>query len=522
MLTLNITRPVTTTPQLIELNIIPSNKVTINTKLIELNLGPVPITTSTASIEPIKLKPIRKYTFPIFLERARLIHGDKYDYSRVTPEHVKSYYSIVPLKCKTCGHEWDPSIGGHINERTGCPSCAGTLPWTFERFLKQVRETHGDKFNYDNVKPEHIKGLKSHIHVICNTCKYEWEPPIGHHIISGTGCPRCYGNVRWTLDTFLERAKTIHGDKFDYSQITTEHIQGQKSKVPLICNTCGLHWNQRISVHINNQNGCPKCFGNFPWNLERLLQRVQEIHGDKYDYSNITDNHVKNLRSRIPIICKTCKYSWNPTINGHIHNRSGCLECAKKVPWNLERVIQKSREVHGDKYDYSRVTPEHVHNYQSLIPIICNRCNHLWEPRIHNHITQKTGCPKCRKSHGELECINFLESRDIEYDMEFRLESIITKRFDFRFEHNGRRFLVEYDGAQHFMYAPYFHADELAFVEKQHVDILKTQKGIEAGYCVIRIDYTQINDVGRHLEAGMNCTGNTYFSTPTMYEYLTI
>ena len=43
---------------------------------------------------------------------------------------------------------------------------------------------------------------------------------------------------KWTLSLFLERSLSIHGNKYDYSDIKEEHINGYKSHVSIKCNTC--------------------------------------------------------------------------------------------------------------------------------------------------------------------------------------------------------------------------------------------------------------------------------------------
>ena len=70
---------------------------------------------------------------------------------------------------------------------------------------------------------------------------------------------------KYTLELFLEKAREIHGDKYDYSQITVDDVKGCKSKVPVICNRCSYSWNPTINDHINSKSGCPDCAGNLPW-----------------------------------------------------------------------------------------------------------------------------------------------------------------------------------------------------------------------------------------------------------------
>jgi len=204
---------------------------------------------------PDSLPKIRKYTLPILLERAHIIHGEKYDYSAITDEDIKGCTSKIPLRCKSCEHRWSPTISDHITKHSGCPKCTG--------------------------------------------------------------------RIRYTLKSFVEKATDIHGDKYDYSAITEDHIKGKNSKVPLKCNLCRYEWSSSISVHIRAKNGCRMCANALPWTLGRFLKRANEIHGDKYDYSMILEKHIRGGKSKVPIICNFCSYSWEPCINNHINSKSG-------------------------------------------------------------------------------------------------------------------------------------------------------------------------------------------------------
>lgn len=61
--------------------------------------------------------------------------------------------------------------------------------------------------------------------------------------------------------------------------------------------------------------------------LTIFLERAMEIHSTKYDYSQITEQHINNLSSNVPIKCNICEYEWSPSINYHINGNNGCPVC---------------------------------------------------------------------------------------------------------------------------------------------------------------------------------------------------
>lgn len=403
-----------------------------------------------------KNKQIAKWTLSLFLERAKVIHGDyRFDYTEITEKHIKGQKSCVPITCIICNYSWTPRITDHINKKSGCLDCAGVAPWTLKRFLQWALEINDEMFDYLKITPEHIKGKDSHVPIKCNTCDYEWEP-------------------------------TIHD-------------------------------------HINHKNGCPDCSGKAPWNLKRFLVRAFGIHGSLYDYSKVTSEHIKNANSNVPLKCNVCNYKWTPSISNHIHRKTGCRNCAKLAPWSVQKLHIRGQEIYGDLYDYSQVISEYIKEKESCIPVRCTKCNYTWYPTIHHHINQRRGCRRCNRSNGELACQCVLNDLRISCDIEYELSSLPRKRYDFKFTHQNKNYIVEYDGIQHFKLVSLFHEDEEGFKEHQSKDIIKSFHAVNSGYYLIRIDYTQINRIKEHITNAfslLNDDVKMYYSSISMYKYI--
>jgi hypothetical protein len=357
--------------------------------------------------------PVRWNSAAIFREKAIEARGIVFDYSLVEDHHVNGVDSEIPIICTICFYYWTPTINNHVNHKRGCPGCSGRAPLTLTRILMKARSIHGDSIDYTLVMEIHIQSAKSKLPLTCNICKYYWEPTINAHTSNRfTGCPDCAGVVPWTLIRFIERGVKIHGLKYNYSLIREHHIVNQKSLVPITCNICSHYWKPTINAHVWGK-GCPECGGTLKWTLARLLSKFLQIHGVKFDYSKITENHIVNQDSRIPIKCNICKYKWEPTISGHVCGK-GCPDCAGNAPWTLERLLIRAFKIHGNRYDYSQVTENHVENCRSLIPIICNNCKESLLPDIDHHINSKRGC-HCffnRGSKAGLDWLKSIEERD--------------------------------------------------------------------------------------------------------------
>ena len=160
---------------------------------------------------------------------------------------------------------------------------------TKEEFIKEARELHGDKYDYSKV--EYIGALKK-VCIICPEHGKFWQEASGH--LKGQGCPKCSGKYIPTIEEWIEKARKVHGDKYDYSKV--KYIDS-KSKVCIICPIHG-GFEQTPHNHLGGQ-GCPTCGKCIP-TKEEWIAEARKVHGDKYDYSKV--DYV-NSRTKVCIIC---------------------------------------------------------------------------------------------------------------------------------------------------------------------------------------------------------------------------
>ena len=100
-----------------------------------------------------------------------------------------------------------------------------------------------------------------------------------------------------TIDEFIEKAKEVHRDKYDYSLVD---YKNNSTKVKIICSEHGV-FNQTPNSHISGSNGCSKCSGKFKITANILKHKAKIIHGSKYDYSLVSE--IKNSTTKIKIVC---------------------------------------------------------------------------------------------------------------------------------------------------------------------------------------------------------------------------
>lgn len=117
---------------------------------------------------------------------------------------------------------------------------------------------------------------------------------------------------------------------------------------------------------------------------EMFINKANKIHNNKYDYSLV---NYKNNQTKIEIVC-LIHGSFNQTPNTHLRG-SNCPKCYGRNKTNNE-IIEEFKQVHVDKYDYSKI------NYiksTNKIDIICP-IHGIFKQTPKSHL-RGSGCNKC-------------------------------------------------------------------------------------------------------------------------------
>ena len=308
---------------------------------------------------------------------------------------------------------------------------------TKEEFIEKAKAVHGDKYDYSKVD---YKNAHTKICIICPEHGEFWQLPMSH-INKKNGCPMCSGNAKLTTETFIEKAKSIHGDEYDYSKV---NYINNRTKVCVICPKHGEFW-VRPGKHLQGQK-CPLCaHQSFSYTTKSFIDKAKEIHGNKYDYSKVT---YKDSHTKICIICPNHGEFWQTPTN-HLRGR-GCPKCkADNQSINnrmtTEDFIKRAKEIHGDKYNYSKVV--YGANIRDKVCIICPDHGEFWQrPKYH---LRGNGCPKCKESHLETEIRVLLEKNNIKYEQGAHFKWLGRQHLDFYLP--DYNIAIECQGEQHFI-----------------------------------------------------------------------
>jgi len=340
--------------------------------------------------------------------------------------------------------------------------------------------------------------------------------------------------------------------KYDYSKFKYSKM---REKCIIICSEHGEFY--PTVINFKNGSECPACSrkisrtgnkGTKSLTQEEILKRFKEVHGNKYNYSEVK---YINRSTKVKIICNSCNNKFDQIPSSHLKGH-GCPKCSKieaskkriENTNNTKNITMNFKKIHGDKYDYSKVNyidsntkveiicPEHgsflqlpnshnsgngcpkcgilknmntpekninnfkkVHGNQYDYSLLNNTTNlnslipiicskHGEFLQTKSNHLQGHGCPKCSESKGERKVREFLEENNINYSQEVKLFD--NYRFDFYLEDLNT--VIEYDGKQHYEPIGYFGGLE-GFLKTQECDKIKTDYCIKNDIRIIRIGY---------------------------------
>ncbi len=243
-------------------------------------------------------------------------------------------------------------------------------------FINRALEKYGEKYDYSRVE---YKRSDVKVCIVCPEHGEFWVAP--NSFLQGHKCPTCSGRSRVTQETFIKRSQIVHGNRYDYSKVI---YRSAYTPVTIICPIHG-EFTQIPRNHLYCKDGCPACFGNSKSSTEEFVAKARAKYGNLYDYSKV---EYKGNKIKVCIVCPEHGEFWMSP-NNHLRGHR-CPACFGTPKYTKEEFIVKAREVHGDKYDYSKVVYDGL---QKKVCIVCPEHGEFWQ-LAGTHL-RGNGCSKC-------------------------------------------------------------------------------------------------------------------------------
>lgn len=196
---------------------------------------------------------------------------------------------------------------------------------TQDEFISRSNKIHN--FKYDYSKTIYIN-RRTKIIIICPEHGEFFVLPKTH--MDGHECIKCAMDkrilpIRLNNEIFISKAQKKFGNKFNYSKFIFTH---NTTKSIIICPIHG-EFLYSSREHLSTKFGCPKCaidahIKNTTMDLNDYIEKVSNIHNNKYDYSKTV---YINANTKVCIICPVHGEFWQKAAD-HLYNEAGCPICS--------------------------------------------------------------------------------------------------------------------------------------------------------------------------------------------------
>ena len=235
---------------------------------------------------------------------------------------------------------------------------------------------------------------------------------------------------------------------------------------------------------------------------EQFINKAKYKHNNYYDYSLV--NYI-NATTKVQIICpKHGMFEQQPS--NHLFGQR-CIKCMgdnvrKARKFTKEQWIEKFKEIHVDRYDYSQVQISEGSGTKYKVIIVCPyHGEFLQRPQAHS---KGEGCPHCNISKGEDEIEKYLIKNNIKYIREKKFSSCVNpktnKQLPFDFYLPLQNTVIEYQGEQHYKKTGYFEQRAGGLRGLQYRDKIKKEFILQEKISYIEIMYTEFKNIDKILK----------------------
>jgi hypothetical protein len=221
----------------------------------------------------------------LFIEKARNVHGDKYDYTQSVYNGNKNKIKII---CKEHGEFYQTPLDHYGQKKCGCRKCSGLFKMDIHSFIIKSNIIHKSRYDYSKVV---FIDRITPVEIICKIHGSFFQTPKNHlSHTSGHGCSKCKADStknRFSMmsDEFENRANKIHNNYYSYPE---KYINIEKP-LKIICPLHGEFY-QRPNNHLKG-HGCAECK---QYKCEKITGKIiEELFGIKP-----THNHIIRLSNR--------------------------------------------------------------------------------------------------------------------------------------------------------------------------------------------------------------------------------
>lgn len=194
---------------------------------------------------------------------------------------------------------------------------------------------------------------------------------------------------RKTHEEFIEEMRIKHPN----IEVLDKYVDNN-TKIKVRCKVDGHEWYSTRRRLINQNHGCPKCYGNNKKSHEDFIKEFYEKNPNAENIEILSE--YKNNKTKIKCCCKVDGHIWyaigDSLLRGH-----GCPKCAGNINKNHEQFVEEMKFINPN----IEILGEYI-NCKTKIKCRCRIDGEIWYP-IPSDLLKGKGCNKCaiRNNTGE-------------------------------------------------------------------------------------------------------------------------
>ena len=321
---------------------------------------------------------------------------------------------------------------------------------SFNDFISIMSERNNYQYDYSLISEEDYNKFGSDrlIQIICNVHGPVMVHQGKHSSVKGCKCPECIAdlksdkinqyyeatkikqqrNIDFLISTFygdktlynvyLDNDLNIHIDCVKHGNIRTIKRYQSSLDLTTACQKCTTCRNERLDAIKKKKkllaikhpqqtlrkrlelliSSEPEAFS-----FAELIDKTSSLNRDteKYSYSYDHEKINKLFRNykipyKIPVTCNK-HGEYISVLESHLQGKSNCQVCAGIARISKEECLKRFKNVHGDKFDYSKFKFKSM-GMKSIVR--CIKHDHWFKTTPSNHLICETsgGCKLCNKS----------------------------------------------------------------------------------------------------------------------------
>jgi hypothetical protein len=253
---------------------------------------------------------------------------------------------------------------------------------TIKKSSKSKKTSNNKKTTTNRHKPKKTKIIVDKN--IFNHNKVEYEKYYEEKLLLITN-----SKLRKCAKCWLKEAIEIYGYQYKYN---IHEYKKRKKPITVVCNN-GHSYKQTPSAHTaESRHGCKACAGKIAYTNVTFVEAVAAANPnflELYSYHTL-EEPFPGMGEDIKIWCNTCLSIFTMCANNHLNGENKCGNCHQIKKDTHEDFLAKSRNTHGDLYEY----PEEYKGSQDDIRILHKECGKEFMQRPSMHIFGN-GCSHC-------------------------------------------------------------------------------------------------------------------------------